>query len=435
MRDSLNDILHSIRSSVGRRISFNYISLLLIQITNLILPIVTYPFLIKVIGTKNFGLVVFAQSICLVLYVLVDYGFGLSATRRISMERTDKNKMSETFSTVLLVKFGLSVLLFILYLGACYIVPKLKEEQSVFLLSYLVVIGQAIFPDWFFQGIEKMKIMALISLVAKIIFTVLIFVLITEVSDYVIVPLIQGLGYVFAGVLSLFLAKRYIYLARPNIDLCKELLKESFSLFISNLAARIINTVPILFLGILAGDLYVGVYSSIEKLIATTKGVFVSLYQAIFPWLANQKQQKQRSYVKAMIPVVSFLAVLLMIPFFIFGRSLLILLYKDPIIISNSYLIYFMAFNLLSAALYMLFVMHYFPAVGNFIARLKIISYVAILSIFIGYFLVHQLGLLGAVVTSVVIEFLLVIFSILFFLKEKKDLDEVTTQVKTNSLE
>lgn len=435
LNDSLNDILLSIRSSVGRRISFNYISLLLIQFTNLILPIVTYPYLIKVVGTKNFGLIIFAQSICLVLYVLVDYGFGLSATRRISRERADKRKMSKTFSTVLVIKLSIAVVLFLLYLVACHIVPKLKEEQSIFLLSYLVVIGQAMFPDWFFQGIEKMKIMAFISLIAKLIFTVLIFVLITNKGDYVVVPLLQGLGYIFAGFLSLFLAKNFLYVVKPCYQLGKELLRESFSLFVSNLAARIINTVPVLFLGILAGDLYVGVYSSIEKLISTTKGVFVSLYQALYPWLVNQNHQKQRSYVKKMIFVVSFLAIITIVPFLIFGKTLLNLLYNDPDIISYGYLIHIMAFNLLSAAIYMLFVMHYFPAVGKFIVRLKIISIVAILSLFIAYFLISQEGLLGATFTSVVIEILLALFSIYFFVREKTDFDKARLIVKSNSLE
>ena len=406
-------------SSFGKRISINYISLLLIQVTNLVLPIVTFPYLISVLGLEKFGLIMFAQAVCSVLYIFVDYGFSLSATRRITLQRTNKEEMAIVFSTVLLIKIAIATSVFILYAFAVFFVPKFQVEKEVFLLSYLMVVGQACFVDWFFQGIEKMKVMALLSLLAKGVFTLLIFVFIRDVSHYVQVPFFMGIGYILAGILSVILALKYVSIVRPSLTLAKELLMESFSLFISNLAARLINTIPILILGFFVNDFTVAIYTSMEKLITTSKGVFVSLYQALFPWLVTQTRLKQRAYVKKMIPIVGLLAIIITLPFLICGGWLLNILYDNVAINENSYLFYILALNIIFTSYFMLFIAHYFPAVGDFMSRLKTLAFSALCGIILGLIFISQLEILGAVITAVSIEAILLIFSIYYFIKTR----------------
>ena len=406
-------------SSFGKRISINYISLLLIQVTNLVLPIVTFPYLISVLGLEKFGLIMFAQAVCSVLYIFVDYGFSLSATRRITLQRTNKEEMAIVFSTVLLIKIAIATSVFILYALAVFIVPKFQVEKEVFLFSYLMVVGQACFVDWFFQVIEKMKVMALLSLLAKGLFTLLIFVFIRDVSDYIQVPFFMGIGYILAGILSIILALKYVSIVRPSLTIARELLMESFSLFISNLAARLINTIPILILGFFVNDFTVAIYTSMEKLITTSKGVFVSLYQALFPWLVTQTRLKQRAYVKKMIPIVGLLAIIITLPFLICGGWLLNILYDNVAINESSYLFYILALNIIFTSYFMLFIAHYFPAVGDFMSRLKTLAFSALCGIIIGLIFISQLEILGAVITAVSIEAILLIFSIYYFIKTR----------------
>lgn len=416
---NLEEIKTLMNSSFGKRISINYISLLLIQVTNLVLPIVTFPYLISVLGLEKFGLIMFAQAVCSVLYIFVDYGFSLSATRRITLQRTNKEEMAIVFSTVLLIKIAIATSVFILYALTVFIVPKFQVEKEVFLLSYLMVVGQACFVDWFFQGIEKMKVMALLSLLAKGVFTLLIFVFIRDVSHYIQVPFFMGIGYILAGILSVILALKYVSMVRPSLTLAKELLMESFSLFISNLAARLINTIPILILGFFVNDFTVAIYTSMEKLITTSKGVFVSLYQALFPWLVTQTRLKQRAYVKKMIPIVGLLAIIITLPFLICGGWLLNILYDNVAINENSYLFYILALNIIFTSYFMLFIAHYFPAVGDFMSRLKTLAFSALCGIILGLIFISQLEILGAVITAVSIEAILLIFSIYYFIKTR----------------
>lgn len=425
MTFGFKEIKNILRSSTGKRISFNYVSLLLIQVTNLILPLVTFPYLIRTVGKENFGLIMFAQAICLILYVFVDFGFSLSATRRISMEAGDIEKRSVTFFSVLTTKITLAFVVFGVYLFVIFLVPRFQENSDVFLWSYFFVFGQAIFPDWFFQGIEKMKIMAVISFFAKGLFTILIFVLVLKSDDYIFVPILQGIGYFFAGVLSLFLCAKYLKLKTPSIAVMKEIYVESLNLFISNLAARLINNVAVVFLGFFFSDAVVGIYSSLEKLILTTKGVLVSLFQATFPWLSKQDSTVQHKYIKTMSFIVMIIAMILMLPFVIFPKEILNFLYDDQIITNYDWLLKLMSVSLFLSALFLLYVMHYFPASGKHRERLKTILISATVGLVIGPVLIKSKEIIGALFTTLIMEGLLVIISLYLYNRTKTPKSQV----------
>lgn len=399
--------------------SGNYISLLFIQATNLVLPIVTYPFLIRILGLDRFGLIMFAQAICGVVLVFVDYGFSLSATRRIALLKNEGKDLSTIFWTVFVIKISIALLLFIIYYSCVQLIPRFALEKEVFLLSYLIVIGQTLSVDWFFQGIEKMKLMALISLLAKGLFTAFIFMYISKSLDYIKVPLLMGLGFIIAGLLSVFISLKYIQFRTPSLLLARELIIESFNLFISNFAAKLINTIPVLVLGLFVSDFTVGIYTSMEKLITTVKGVFVSLYQAVYPWLSVQSASIQLKYVKKMTLIIGILGILAMIPFFLFGGWLLDVLYDSTAINNHIHLFYMLTINILFSGYYMLFIAHYFPAIGDFISRLKVLVISSIIGVLIALITISQFHLIGAVITSISVEFFLMLFSVYYFSKQQ----------------
>ena len=130
----------------------NFLSLSLLQAANYILPLITLPYLIRVLGAEKYGLVIFAQAFTHYFIILTDYGFDLSATRDISIHRDDKAKVADIFNSVLLIKFSIMSAGFICFLILVFSFQRFSEEWPVFLLSYGVVLGNFLFPLWFFQG-------------------------------------------------------------------------------------------------------------------------------------------------------------------------------------------------------------------------------------------------------------------------------------------
>ena len=172
----------------------NYISLLLIQGSNFILPLIALPYLVITLGVEKYGLVMIAQSIAIFFTVIVDFGFNISATRQVALIKDDKKKLSQFFWNVYSIKFILIFATFLLLLCLVLFLDKFKPYPLVYLYSFGLVIGQAIFPTWFFQGIEKMKMIMIINLIAKLFFTISIFFFVLNPEDFEFVPFDQEIS-------------------------------------------------------------------------------------------------------------------------------------------------------------------------------------------------------------------------------------------------
>lgn len=287
----------------------NFLSLSTLQVVTYLLPLITLPYLIRVLGVEKYGLVMFAQSFVLFFNIIVDYGFNLSATKEISINRENKKMVDEVFSSVMSIKI---ILLLFSLVVLCLIVlnyPKFTQNKEVFFASFLWVIGQALFPIWYFQGIEKMKYITIVNVIAKSLFTITIFIFIREKSDYILVPILNGLGLVFSGILSMlfifFHFKQQFYFNK--INLLKHL-KAGFHVFVSSSAYVLLVNSPLFFIGLWLGDTMAGIYSAFDKIVNAGKNLFIVVAQVLFPYMSRlyseDKVKYKKIYVKYLITVV-----------------------------------------------------------------------------------------------------------------------------------
>lgn len=193
-----NKIRNTLRESEGKTILNNFFSLPVIQGTNFILPLVVLPCLIKAIGLEKFGLVAFAQAFMSYFIIFTDYGFNLTATREIAINKDDKAKLSSIINNTLLTKIILCLLSFLILLLIISFSPYFCQYSSLYYWSFFLVVGQVLIPAWFFQGIEQMKYLTYLNLVAKIIFTVFIFILISKPGILSMFPFFYSLVWVFS---------------------------------------------------------------------------------------------------------------------------------------------------------------------------------------------------------------------------------------------
>jgi len=158
----------------NKKVIENFSYLAIIQVVNLVITIATYPYLIHVLGKEVFGLVVFAQAIVSYLVVLVSFGFNISATKEISVNRNNKNKVSQIFSSILILK-GLLFMISLGIISLCInFIPQANDYKLLFYFSMFACFYEFIYPSWYFQGVEKMKYIAIITLTSKFIFLILL---------------------------------------------------------------------------------------------------------------------------------------------------------------------------------------------------------------------------------------------------------------------
>jgi len=278
----------------------NFAFLSAVQVITYLMPILMLPYLFRVIGPDKFGLLAFAQAFIQYFMILTDYGFNVSATREISLHHEDTHAVHRIFYSVMTIKVVLVLISAILLAAAVHFIPKFEIDWQVYIYSFGVVIGNALFPHWFFQGIEKMKPIADLNIFGGALSAGLIFLLIKSPSDFLLVPLIQSVVSITTGLWGQYLVLRIVRIP-IRLPALTEIIKElraGFYVFTSIVAINAYTTTRIFAVGFFMSNSITGFYAAGEKI----AGLFqtfplVPFSQALFPRLSKiYHKNKSRAF-------------------------------------------------------------------------------------------------------------------------------------------
>ncbi|WOI22392.1 oligosaccharide flippase family protein [Nonlabens ulvanivorans] len=407
-------------SGEEKTVAKNYGALVILQGLNYLLPLLIIPFLERQLGLEKFGLVMLAQYLMVFCVVSTDFGFNLTATREIALIKEQKGDYSIIYFKVFWARMILLVLVFLILMAVVFSFERFSQNWAVYLLSYGVVIGQAIFPVWFFQGIEKMRLITIINVIAKVIFTVLLFLFITKPGDFLNVPIFNSIGFITAGVISFIMSLKHVSWRWPDFDGTKNFYKESFLVFSSNIASQVSVAANGLILGFFAGDAVVGVYSAFEKLILAAKNMYVPIYQAIYPYMSRKELKEKRTMMSKLIPIIAGIGILGYAIIYFLGDWVIELLYKDQRIIDNISLFKVLGLIAVFSGLSMLFNVLYAPARKLFKYRMQIMIMAAIFNLVFSFIFVPIYGLKATVLVATITELFLLFLAVLYYKKDLK---------------
>lgn len=308
MKEKISAYLFSLlpNSPTKKRLYENFISLSLLRGITYLFPLFTLPYLVRVLGPEKYGLVAFAQAFANYFNILTDYGFNMSATREISIEREDKNKVSQIFSSVLSIKFLLFILSLIIFTTIVFFIPRFAADKAVYFFSFLLVLGNTLFPIWFFQGMEKMKYITFISTLAKVFFLVCVFVFIKRPDQYALVPLFGSLGSLISGLVALILVFRSfkIRFIIPSLKEMKTQLINGWHFFTASFFTTIYTSSNTFFIGLVTGNNeLVGYFAGAEKIVAAFRGLLSPISQTVYPYFSKlfyESKEKSLEILKKM---------------------------------------------------------------------------------------------------------------------------------------
>lgn len=285
-----------LRSTVAK----NAASLYVIQFAQYILPLITVPYLVRVLRPSGYGLVAFGQSFIAYFAILADFGFAYSATRKISLEREDISAVSRTASNVWASKALLAIIGFLILLLSITFVPKLQESAVLLLVLYGTVVGSVLFPTWLFQGMERMVAISMINLVMQFFILIGVFTFIHRPEDYLTYAALISSGSILSGITGAFIAL-YMFKIRPVFPSMRgiiETLREGWVLFLSMASVSLYTAGNAFILGLLASNAAVGYYSAAEKIVKAVLGLLGPITQATFPRFSKMVVESKDSVFK-----------------------------------------------------------------------------------------------------------------------------------------
>ncbi len=267
----------------------NIINLGFLQALNYILPLITIPYLLRVLGIETYGLMTFAMAAMSYVAVVSDYGFNLSATREIALKKNSAEDLAGIINSVNLIKlttlvFSAATILIIFLNNSSF-----SKNTQMYVYTYLFVASQVMMPMWIYQGFERIDILTNINAIAKIMGVILIFIFVKDGNDYNLVPLLNFIcGGVASATLLIYAYKKFdIALRMPRKDEIVSQLKGGWDIFLSSIFINLYANSMTFLLGMSANNVSVGSFALADKVIQAIKAMYQPVAQAMYPMVSR----------------------------------------------------------------------------------------------------------------------------------------------------
>jgi len=282
--------------------------LFVFNISKILFPFITLPYLTRVLNTETYGVVTYVKTVMTYMQIFVDFGFVLSGTKDIVKElNKKKNKnvgivVGDTMASRVLLGVVGFIIMFILTL----LIPILRENILYSLLSYFVVFESIFLMDFLFRGYEKMHVIAIRFLIMKVISTILTFVFIKNDSHMILIPLLDIFSTAVAVALVWFEYKKLnIKMKITNFINILKKIKDSFIYFLSSAASTSFNAFGTIVVGIMLSKTEVAYWGVCMQIIGTIQALYNPIVDGIYPEMIRTKNINiVKKTLKIFMPIV-----------------------------------------------------------------------------------------------------------------------------------
>lgn len=292
--------LARVSNFLNNRLVRNASALFIVQMSAYAAPLVVLPYLSRVLSTEHFGLIAFTTAFNFYFITLVEYGFNLSATRRIAIHRDDPEKVSRITASVYAAKGLLTILGFLIMVSVVLATPQLRPNFPLFCLGYLAVVGDLLFPIWLFQGLEKMENLVWRDLCSKFVALGLTFAFVHRDGDYMLAAGFQAGATVISGIVGLC-SVPFVMRIRPVLPSLQETvtaLKEGWPVFLSMAAFTVSSSTSIFLLGLRAGPKDVAYFIAAYRLVVALRALVDPVKTAIYPHISHMAARSKQDAIR-----------------------------------------------------------------------------------------------------------------------------------------
>ena len=310
--------------------------LMALQGLNYVAPLVVFPYLMIVLGAEKFGYIGFSLAVNQYLMLLVDFGFNLSATKKIALAKDNSEELNKIFTATLWAKIGLLLVSLLILIIFAFLIPRFQIYSTTLLIMFLMVVANTFSFVWLFQGIGKIRIISIINIISKFLILPLTFILVKSSNDYNIAAFIQSFVYILGSVITVVLLVQKKIISNWFIIIkrdIKEELKAAYPIFLSNAATSVYTALFVIILGYYSTPVEVGKYAAAEKIM---RGfcflIFTPVSQAFYPKISSLSISSPKiamDLTKRILMIICGIMLILFVFLFFFSSPIMHFLGKD----------------------------------------------------------------------------------------------------------
>lgn len=275
------------------KVVWNTAMLYIMNISKLIFPLLTLPYLTRVLSVDSYAVVTYVKAVMTYVQLIIDFGFILSATKDIVNVANDKNKIGYLTGDVILGKGILSLIAFVALAIMSISIPILRDNIFYTLLSFIYVFFSIFLVDFLFRGLEKMEVITIRYLITRGITTLLTFILIKNDKNLLLVPILEIIGNLVAVIwVGVEIKKIGIKVRIHSLKTTIKILKDSFVYFLSNMASTAFGALNTMLVGILCTANDVAFWGLAMQLVNAVQALYTPVTNGVYPQMIRDKNLK-----------------------------------------------------------------------------------------------------------------------------------------------
>lgn len=296
------------KNNKGKTLLKNTVMLYILQFSSYFFNLLTVPYQTRVLGPELYGVLGVAVAVMAYFQVFMDFGFLLSATEDVSLNRDNKAYINKKITSVAIIKGAFSIVSLGVMGVLCLTVNKFTEQKLLYFLYLFAYIANSFMPDYIYRGLEKMTAVTVRTVLIKLFFCVMTFAFLHSKEDYLVVPLlllIGNLGAVVFAYFHLFKTFKFSFCKVSFAEIWHDF-KRSSTFFYSRVATTVYTATNTVVLGMVdATGVITGYYSSADKVVNVAKSGLSPISDSLYPYMVKNKDFKLvKKILMVLMPII-----------------------------------------------------------------------------------------------------------------------------------
>lgn len=263
-----------------------------------IFPLLTFPYVTRVLGVADFGLCGFIDSIINYFIIFSSMGIAVVGIRETAAAKSDRVRLSRTFTDLLAVNAVFTFLSILILAAATILIPKLHAHKELMFLGAFKVLFSFLLIEWFYKGIEDFRFITIRSLIVKCLYVAAVFCFVRKPGDYTVFYLISVLTIAANSLINILHSKRFVGLTLTDIR-PRRFIKPLLTYGVYAILTSFYTTFNVAFLGFVSSDSQVGFYTTATRLYAIFIGLVSAFTGVMMPRMSALIHEGRREEFKA----------------------------------------------------------------------------------------------------------------------------------------